>query len=74
MTKHTCELEERAFGKRVPGCPRCAELASGAPARDGWQKPYFSKKKRDEKARSRAIREHDCKKHGCSVVCVAFDW
>jgi hypothetical protein len=32
-TKHSCDPSERAFGRRAPGCRRCAELASGAPAR-----------------------------------------
>ncbi len=26
--RHTCDLSERAFGRRHPGCPRCDELVA----------------------------------------------
>jgi hypothetical protein len=67
-TKHNHEL---IFGRRVAGCPRCAELDAGAPARQGWG----AKKRADEARRLAAIRNHNCKASGCNAVCcTAFDW
>jgi len=48
MTKHSCQPEERAFGRRVKGCPRCLELAQGASPRAGWQKGHYEAKARRE--------------------------
>lgn len=30
------------FGQREPGCPRCQELAEGAPARSGYWTPKYA--------------------------------
>lgn len=39
-TKHTCGGP--VFGKRTAGCPRCDELAAGAPVREQpWRKSYL---------------------------------
>jgi hypothetical protein len=58
------------FGRLVDGCPRCKELKNGAPAVPGWR----SYRKESDAERARAIRDHDCKRDGCSIVCTAFDW
>ncbi|MER7879768.1 hypothetical protein ABTY63_40560 [Streptomyces solisilvae] len=57
------------FGRIVDGCPRCAELASGAePIR-------WTRSRRDETARrDREIREHDCRSNGCGPICTYGDW
>lgn len=74
-TKHTCDASERAFGRRAPGCPRCAELAAGSPARD-WngRASVFASNRRIEEKRSRAIRNHDCRQSRCGSVCTFGDW
>lgn len=66
-TKHT---HTPNFGRKVEGCPRCAELAAGA-------KPIVwrqSLKAETEAQLIQEIRAHDCKKSGCGPVCTAFDW
>jgi hypothetical protein len=73
MTKHNSNCR-MVFGRKDPTCPRCQELLRGAPPRQGWQGAYYKRKKREEEQRSRAIREHDCKKSKCMPVCTAFDW
>ncbi len=81
MTPHSCEQSERAFGKRVPGCPRCTELAQGAPARTGWQGRYFQQKARTEYLKQVFQRRVQAKglcfcgkpkEH--AVVCTAGEW
>ncbi|MFE3601835.1 hypothetical protein [Streptomyces sp. NPDC059142] len=60
------------FGRRVDGCPRCAELAAGAePVR--WSSSR-AERDRDYERRAREIREHDCVSAGCSVICTFGDW
>jgi hypothetical protein len=67
-TKHTHRL---VFGRRVAGCPRCAELDAGAPAvRQPWRQRGAL---RQQQLRD-AIRSHDCRVAGCGPVCTAFDW
>lgn len=66
-TQHT---HKPNFGRIVTGCPRCNELASGAPP-VRWA---ASQRKADEAARIKDIREHDCSRSGCGQVCTAFDW
>ena len=71
-TKHRSECA-RVFKNYDPACPRCAELASGsAPRGGGWNRT----RRRDEQARARsaAIRAHDCSRSGCGPVCTRFDW
>ncbi|MFD8964401.1 hypothetical protein ACFV0C_05240 [Streptomyces sp. NPDC059568] len=61
------------FGRHVDGCPRCAELASGAePVR--WSSSRAQRDRDDDQQRAREIREHDCTRAGCSVVCTFGDW
>ncbi len=77
MTPHTCEQSERAFGKRVPGCPRCLELSQGSPVRKGWQGRYFEAKKQDEKFRNHLVMLGKCscgRAQGHAVVCTAGEW
>jgi hypothetical protein len=66
----TAHTHEPNFGRKVAGCPRCAELANGA-------KPVVwavSARKLEEQRTLAAIRNHDCKRAGCGPVCTAFDW
>ena len=68
-TKHsvTCNA---AFGRKDATCPRCQELLAGAePVR--WA---GSRRQRDDLARTREIRAHDCNKSGCGPVCTFGDW
>jgi hypothetical protein len=46
--------ERMPFGRRVDGCPRCIELASGAPAREG----FAQRQARLEHERSEGMRRH----------------
>lgn len=66
-TKHTHPV---IFGRRVAGCPRCAELDAGAPPIE-WSSTI---RKREELRRIREIREHDCKRSGCMPICTFGDW
>lgn len=65
-TKHNHQV---IFGRREPGCPRCAELAAGAAPRQGW-----SVRRTYEAQQIAAIRAHDCQKSGCGPVCTFGDW
>ena len=66
-TKHNHPV---VFGRREPGCPRCEELDAGAPKRKGWG----WRRKEEERRRTRAIQNHDCKRDGCGPVCTFGDW
>lgn len=58
------------YGRRVQACPRCDELANGAPAVQ-----WFGTRRAAEEARTlAAIRAHDCTLSNCGPVCTAFDW
>lgn len=78
-THHTCSQSERAFGRRAAGCPRCAELAAGAPARNGWQQDYFAAKAHNERV-AKLSREAHYAPGGphatgkCGPVCTFNDW
>lgn len=66
-TKHSHVM---VFGRKVAGCPRCAELAAGAePVR--WSTARYAQ---DSASRLAEIRAHDCRARGCGPVCTAFDW
>lgn len=71
--KHSNQCQ-MSFGRKDHKCPRCVEMLNGAPAKDGWQKGYYSTKKQQEQAKLEAIRTHDCKKANCGPVCTAFEW
>jgi hypothetical protein len=61
----------RVFARYDATCPRCAELAQGAPARRGWG----GERRAGEAARLRAIRAHTpatCP--GRDTCCTCFDW
>lgn len=49
---------EMAFGRKDHECPRCIELLNGAAPRAGWQKDYYAKKAREEKATQHEIENH----------------
>lgn len=66
-TKHNHQV---VFGRREAGCPRCAELAAGAPARKGWG----SRRREFDAASIAAIRAHNCAASGCGPVCTFGDW
>jgi len=66
-TQHTHQV---IFGRKVSGCPRCAELLAGAKPIMGWG----ARRKQEEADTIRAIRSHNCKTSGCGPVCTAFDW
>ena len=69
-TQHTCGGP--VFGHRTPGCPRCDELAAGAPAR---QQPWRSRETRAQEDARRAaeIRAHRCGP-SCGTVCTFGEW
>ena len=66
-TKHTCGGV--TFGRKTKGCPRCDELLAGATPTK-WGSTIAKER---EEAFLRALRSHNCKSHGCAVICVAFD-
>jgi hypothetical protein len=70
-TKHTCNNGRGPhFGRRTPGCPRCDELAAGAePVR--WA---GSRNARLDAQRAADIRNHDCRRSNCAVICTYGDW
>lgn len=65
MTAHTCGGP--VFGHRTLGCPRCEELAAGAP-------PVRWRKRRDDTERLAEIRAHNCRTAKCGPVCTFGDW
>ena len=71
--KHTSNCS-RVFKNYDLNCPRCIELNNGSPARDGWQKEYFTNKAKKEQQFNKALKSHNCAKSGCAPICVTFDW
>lgn len=59
----------KAFGRLDASCPRCQELAQGAPARNWGQAG-----RQQELRVLAAISAHDCKASHCGPVCTAFEW
>ena len=68
-TKHSTTCC-RVFNRYDLSCPRCQELAQGAPARAGWN----DMRDAQEARRIEHIRSHVCTREGCGPVCVKFDW
>ena len=72
VARHTCGGP--AFGRLTPGCPRCDELASGAPARQ-WR---GASRREQDRQRSAEIHAHFASEHhrsgGCGPVCTFGDW
>ena len=66
-TKHTCGGV--TFGRKTKGCPRCDELLAGATPTK-WGSTIA---KESEESFLRDLRSHNCKSHGCLIICVAFD-
>jgi hypothetical protein len=76
--KHSQECT-MAFGRKDMQCPRCVELASGAPSRAGWQRDHFAVKARNAEMDRAAIAAHFASggPHAtgkCGPVCTAFDY
>lgn len=77
-TQHKSDCT-KAFNRKDPTCPRCIELLAGAPARSGWQKDYYERKRRQEKADADSRRAHFAPNgpHAlgkCGPVCTFGDW
>lgn len=73
MIKHIDDCT-RVFKNYDPKCKRCDELKNGAKPRAGWQKSYFENKKQNEERFTRQLKNHNCEKSNCGVICTAFDW
>lgn len=58
------------FGRRVDGCPRCIELAQGAPKREG----VFDRQDKLDRERCEAIRKHFADPHSTCDHKTCFDW
>ena len=67
-TAHTHAV---AFGRKVDGCPRCAELKLGMPAR-AWG--GYSSRGRASATSLADIRAHSCKAAGCMSICTFGDY
>jgi hypothetical protein len=72
--RHTCGGP--AFGRLTAGCPRCDELAAGAPARaQPFRERYARQRAADERARASHYAPGGAHATGaCGPVCTAFDW
>ncbi len=66
-TKHTHDV---VFGRKVDGCPRCAELLNGA-APIVWA--GMTRRAEQAAELSRAIRSHRCSA-SCGPVCTFGEW
>lgn len=76
--KHSsyCQM---SFGRKDMQCPRCIEMATGAPARSGWQRDHFAMKAHNAAMDRQAIKTHFAPDgpHAtgkCGPVCTAFDY
>ncbi|MFB7896087.1 hypothetical protein ACFC1B_07130 [Streptomyces xiamenensis] len=69
-TKH---IHGPNFGKKVPGCPRCDELLAGAEPVT-WTPTRRQRAAEEDQRRAQEIREHDCQKSRCSIVCTFGEW
>lgn len=65
--KDGCKM---SFGRKDATCPRCQQLMAGAEPRKAWG----AEKREAEERLSNSIRNHDCARSGCGVVCTAFEW
>ena len=62
--------DKTAFGRRVDGCPRCIELANGAPKREG----VFDHQNKLEAERTAEIRRHFADPHSTCDHKTCFQW
>lgn len=81
FVRHTCNGGRGPnFGRKTPGCPRCDELANGAPARDvPGRLRGVVQCRRDDEARADEIRDHfrpggPHSRGACGPVCTFGDW
>jgi hypothetical protein len=56
------------FGRKITGCPRCAELEAGAAP------VVWDIRRSAPVAPLPQIRRHDCQVSGCGVVCTYGEW
>jgi hypothetical protein len=66
----TAHNHQVIFGRKVAGCPRCAELLAGAKPVRGWG----YQRKQEDLRRIAEIRSHNCRTAGCGPVCTFGDW
>ena len=66
---NTCLM---SFGRpsKHSNYPRCEELKNGKKPRKSWGYD----KRMNEARQLKEIREHDCKKSNCGIVCTFGDW
>lgn len=69
LAKPTQHTHPVVFGRKVDGCPRCAELKNGAPPRR-WS--IQDRRARDAQHIAE-IKAHDCKASRCGPVCTFGD-
>ena len=74
-TRHSCGGP--SFGRLTAGCPRCDELAAGAPARQQvWR--HRETRAQEDARRSAEIHAHFAsdrhRSGGCGPVCTFGEW
>jgi hypothetical protein len=57
------------FGRKVDGCPRCAELLAGAPVIR-----WAPSRQQQDARRVAEVRAHNCVASNCGPVCTFGDW
>lgn len=71
IRKHTHQV---VFGRRVVGCPRCAQLVNGAAPVQGWG----SRRREAEAQAVRDVHAHFAsdrhRNGGCGPVCTYGEW
>jgi len=75
---HTCNgdvLSGLPFGRKNPeDCARCWDMVTNGAAPRADHVSRRRNRAAEAAELSAAIRAHDCKQSGCSIVCTAFDW
>lgn len=70
-TKHTHQV---VFGRKVDGCPRCAELSAGAePICWNWRNQAQGDARRAQECHEH-FRSHKHVSGGCGPVCTFGEW
>ena len=75
---HTCNgdvLSGLPFGRKNPDeCARCWDMVENKATARADHAPRRRNRAAEDAELSAAIRAHDCKVSGCSIVCTAFDY